>query len=671
MRALHRSLLVAAAAALSAGLAGPSAGWAAPLRQDSLAAHAGTLVRHPVRHPAEVKKAGSAKAAPRQVNVRELTRKLRAGRASASRTSRISRMSLRASLARPDVITPNGANVTSQFDGITQVRSGGNDRPDPGAATNGSQIVEVAGDFLQVYTNAGGIACGTGPGLTLDQFLGTTDLLAGPQVEFDNFQGHFIVEVPVRSTPAGAAPALWVASSNTSDPCQTWNIYRLAFSGGPYTPGAALDSVILGQDRRAVLVEANVFTSTGGSFRAFSVFAITKSDLYLDDPVSFSAFTVSSKAAPVSNAGEPMIDSVNSYFLGADPQIGYQLYRMTGSGTPNPSLTLMATIGSPYSAPSEAEVPPANTGPDAGDGRITSSPVFDGSRIWFAHGVSQLFHPTTVRFGYINLVSNTETDSITTVDPLFSDEFNGSVGVGLIQGGAEAIFLNWAYTDPSKGVQVSPAVDSFVFNGTVPSTFGTQQTLVSGTAISTTLFGNYSSVAVESAIFGNTTCAITTQEYFNGSWDTRLARICSPTTVNVPSVTGDTVTQATSALGTAGLATGAQTGTIKCSASVSGTVLSTTPAAGQPAQLGSSVALTVCTAPTTVAVPNVVNDTVSAAASALQSAGLVVGTISSITSCEVVAGRIIAQKPSAGTVVAIGSAVSLTESAGKPKTLCP
>jgi len=658
VRIPHRVLLTAAAAALTVGLAGQSAGWAAPLGRQSLAAHA----RSVVRHPAAVKKAGSAKAAPRQVNLRGLTRKLRAGQASPS---------LRASLPRPDAITPDGADVTSQFDGITQVQSGGGDRPDPSAATNGSQIVEVAGDFLQVYTNAGGTSCGTGPGLTLDQFLGTTDLLAGPQVEFDNFQGHFIIEAPVRGTAAGAAPALWVASSNTSNPCQTWNVYRLTFSGGPYAPGAVLDSVILGQDRRAVLVETNVFASTGGAFSAFSVFAITKSDLYLDDPVSFSAFTVASQAAPVSNAGEPMIDSASSFFLGADPSIGYQLYRMTGSGTPNPSLTLAATIGSPYSAPSEAEVPPASQGPDAGDGRITSSPVFDGSRIWFAHGVSLIFHPTTVRFGYINLVNNTETDSIMTVDPLFSDEFNGSVGVGIIPGSSEAIFLNWAYTDPSKGVQVSPAVDSFVFNGTLPSTVGAQQTLTTGTAISTTLFGRYSSVAVESAIFGNTTCAITTQEYFNGSWDTRLARICSPTTVDVPNVTGDTVAQATSALAAAGLATGAQTGTTSCSPSVSGTVLRTSPAAGQPAQLGSSVALTICTAPTTVAVPNVLNDTVSAAASALQSAGLVVGTISSITSCEVAAGRIIAQRPSAGTVVAIGSAVSLTESAGKPKTLCP
>jgi hypothetical protein len=52
-----------------------------------------------------------------------------------------------------------------------------------------------------------------------------------------------------------------------------------------------------------------------------------------------------------------MTDSPFSYFLGADPQLGYQLYKMSGSGTASPSLALAATIGSSYSPPQQAQDP--------------------------------------------------------------------------------------------------------------------------------------------------------------------------------------------------------------------------------------------------------------------------------------------------------------------------
>jgi PASTA domain len=654
VRTINRSLLVAAIGALAAaGLAGQSVALAAP--------HAAQAARH-VHQPV---RAGSAKASPRSVNLRHVTRKLQAEKAAAAAQPRAPRF---------DLITPTGADVTSEFDGITQVSSGGSDRPDPSSATNGSQIVETAGRFLQVFDNNGATMCGTGTGLTLNQFLGTGDTLAGQHVEYDNFQGHFIVDAAVVDTSASAAPALWIAVSNTSNPCQTWNTYRLTFSGGPYIPGAVLDSTILGQDRRAVLVEANLFATTGGAFQAYSVFAITKSDLYADNAVSFPTFTVASQAAPASNAGEPMIDSQFSYFLGADPQAGYQLYRMSGSGTSSPGVTLAATIGSPYSAPQQALQPPDNIGPDAGDGRMTSSPAYDGSRIWFAHGVSQIFHPTSVRFGYVNLASNTETKSLMTVDPLFSYEVNGSVGVGLNADGTEAIFLNWAYTDPSHGVNVSPAIDSFVFNGSVPSTFGNQQTLLTGTPIGTTNFGEFSSVAVDPNKSGVTTCAVTTQEYFDQTWNTRLARVCSPVTVDVPVLTGDTVGQAATVLAGLDEVVGPQASTTNCDPSANGTITATSPAGGQPVPLGSSVGLTVCTAtpaPTTVAVPSVIGDTVPSATSALQAAGLVVGSIGSTTSCDVAKNTIATQSPQPGDVVAIGSAVRLSKSVGRPKTPCP
>jgi serine/threonine-protein kinase len=84
------------------------------------------------------------------------------------------------------------------------------------------------------------------------------------------------------------------------------------------------------------------------------------------------------------------------------------------------------------------------------------------------------------------------------------------------------------------------------------------------------------------------------------------------------------------------------------------------------------VNITVCTAPTTTAVPNVVGKTVANATAALQAAGLTVGSIVGVRSCDVLANNIVSQSPRAGTIVSIGSAVNLVKSLGPPpKNPCP
>ncbi len=68
--------------------------------------------------------------------------------------------------------------------------------------------------------------------------------------------------------------------------------------------------------------------------------------------------------------------------------------------------------------------------------------------------------------------------------------------------------------------------------------------------------------------------------------------------------------------------------------------------------------------PAVVLVPNVYNQTQSAAQSTLTSAGLVVGTISQAYSDTIAAGRVISQDPPAGETAVVGSAVNLTISEG-------
>jgi hypothetical protein len=574
-----------------------------------------------------------------------------------------------------DVITPNGADVTSQFDGASEISTGQVSGglpgiPDPESATNGGQIVEVGfggsfgglSGFIQIFDNHGIPQCLNGSGLPLSTFLQTTDSLGDPRVQYDNVQGHFIMSVPVESFTGSGIPALYVAISNTSDPCGVWHWYRLTFSGGPYSPGNRLDRVMLGQDRNAALFQANIFSSNQ-VFQGYSIFAIKKADLYAGNAVSFPAFTVGSQAPPAINAGEPMISSSSAWFLGAVPGTGYQLYRMDGTGTSSPTVTPQATINSPGSFQFGVALEPGGGFLEGIDGFLDTTPVFDGTRIWFAHGISQgPSDASAVRYGYVNVTTNQVNTALTSVDPPNSYEFNGSVGVGLNANGTEAIFLNWAYTDPSANLNVSDAVDSFVFNGSLPSPIGSMQTLITGTASDNADFSNNSSVAVENRQIGNTTCAITTQQYFNGSWDTRLARICSPNQVNVPSVAGLTPGQAGSALANSGLAAGSQTTTTDCNGIVPGRVVSSTPSFNTPVPFGTAINLLVCFVAPQVSVPDVTGETPAQAAADIRAAGLTVGSTGLATSCDVPIGTIIRTIPPAGSLVAPGTTVGLIKS---------
>jgi eukaryotic-like serine/threonine-protein kinase len=86
----------------------------------------------------------------------------------------------------------------------------------------------------------------------------------------------------------------------------------------------------------------------------------------------------------------------------------------------------------------------------------------------------------------------------------------------------------------------------------------------------------------------------------------------------------------------------------------SGQVISTSPASGAPAPYGSAVTVNVSTGPPTVAVPNVIDDTVAQASSTLEAAGL---TPSGVTGSPT--NNVVGTQPSIGTSVPTGSSVQL------------
>ena len=85
-----------------------------------------------------------------------------------------------------------------------------------------------------------------------------------------------------------------------------------------------------------------------------------------------------------------------------------------------------------------------------------------------------------------------------------------------------------------------------------------------------------------------------------------------------------------------------------------GDVISTTPASGAQAPYGSAVTVDVSTGPPTTTVPNVLQDTVAQATSALQEAGLSVSGVSGNPN-----NKVVGTQPSVGSTVPTGSSVQL------------
>jgi len=131
-----------------------------------------------------------------------------------------------------------------------------------------------------------------------------------------------------------------------------------------------------------------------------------------------------------------------------------------------------------------------------------------------------------------------------------------------------------------------------------------------------------------------------------------------PGSVEVPNVVGRTGAQATAKLQGLGLHTTTQSAT---SATVKqGSVISTSPAAGAQASVGSAVTLTVSSGPQQASVPEVVGSPLADAKSALKAAGLKAGTIVQQTTASQPAGTVISQSPTSGAPLPLGATVNLT-----------
>ena len=140
--------------------------------------------------------------------------------------------------------------------------------------------------------------------------------------------------------------------------------------------------------------------------------------------------------------------------------------------------------------------------------------------------------------------------------------------------------------------------------------------------------------------------------------------VCSPaaTMVTVPNVIGQTQGQATGTLKGVGL-TAAPTTTTTCDATDNGKVVSQNPQGGTPADQGSSVTITVCSAKVTV--PNVVGQTQGQATGTLKGVGLTAAPTTTTTCDATDNGKVVSQNPQGGTPADQGSSVTITVCSAK------
>ena len=361
--------------------------------------------------------------------------------------------------------------------------------------------------------------------MTLNRLLRTTDGLTDPRVQFDDVNQRFSLSVTVSSVSASDTPAMWVAATQTEDPCGNWWVYRLTFHGDAYPTGTMLDFPMLGQDTNALLISLRTCLRNKNCLDAdgaiFTVFGLPKSTIYSGAHVDFDSFRVDSLTAPVTNAGQPMIASPVSFFLAAVPGTGYKLYRLTNSGGPGASLT-KTTITAPFAKPPRRINQPGTSDTlDPSDGNITSATYFDGTFIWFAH-VGDDDHFPTVRYGAVDTRNNTAATAWA-FHSGSSDDFNPSIAVGITPRG-KTVFLNWAFTDTAAGTATSALLASGDGGQPIVAIAGPGTIYASGGISSQGRFGDFSSVSVDPSVSG---CAFATQEYFDtdGSWKTRIAPV--------------------------------------------------------------------------------------------------------------------------------------------------
>jgi eukaryotic-like serine/threonine-protein kinase len=214
-------------------------------------------------------------------------------------------------------------------------------------------------------------------------------------------------------------------------------------------------------------------------------------------------------------------------------------------------------------------------------------------------------------------------------------------------------------TKADKGSTVTLTVSQGPGNVNVPTVLdlslkaAKRQITKSGLNVGRVVFESSNQIPANNAIGTDPSAG---QSVTSGSSVTLLASDGAPK-VQVPNVTGDSVSQAKSTLQTAGFSvtTTKQTTTT----TTAGNVISQSPAGNASVAPGSTINLVIAQAPTTASVPATHGQTAAAATSALQAAGFKVGETTMPVTDKSKNGVVLHQTPKPGTTAKKGSTVTI------------
>jgi|CXWL01.1.fsa_nt_gi RHS repeat-associated protein len=367
--------------------------------------------------------------------------------------------------------------------------------------------------------------------------------------------------------------------------------------------------------------------------------------------------------------------------LWADDRVVLQVngVNIDSTGIYSPGIGVMAfTEGGPYTPWTFSTKAPASFTPPllAGSNHLrlivnnTGTGILGGLT---PRGPTNLFFQGTIacRNGSGILVPNVVGKAQTTAN---TDITNAGLIVGAVNQEASSTVAAGSVISqiPIAGTAVSPnsAVVLVISSGppalvSIPNVVGQSQTAAStsltnvGLKVGTITQQSSSTVASGNVI---TQSPIAGTSVANNS-AVNLVISSGPGLISIPNVVGQTLAAATTALTNAGLSAG--TITQQASSTVpAGNVISQSPGSGVSVNSGSAVNLVISSGSVQVATPNLVGLTQSVAQTAIISAQLTVGTISTQSSNTVPAGQVLSQSPAAGVSVALGSGVNLVVSSG-------
>ena len=402
--------------------------------------------------------------------------------------------------------------------------------PDSNAAMGKAQILEATNLQVSVFKKA--TTTSLIKRTSLATFLGTADSLSDPRVMYDNVWQRFFLTVIVIPANSSAAPAEWVAVSQTNQASGGWWIYRLTFGGGPYAPGTLMDYPMVGMDADSMIISTNLFNFSG-NFVTGSVYALAKARIYNGLGLGVGAFNVDISSHPAFVEGIPQHQDGRLYVVSSRipyGQTGFNVWYITNSSRPDSTtLTFQGTAADANGAgaPNRA-IQPGSGSPtlDALDGRLQAAPHQLNGLVWFARAEGF----PVIEYGSINESNLAVTSAIAFVAGS-SYDWNPSIAVSDSGGSNPYLFLNWAYTNPSAGTNVSTQVAGLGPADVVQNLLGVGTTLATGGLSSfESRFGDYSSVQIDA--FASGTCpagrsALVANQQFDasGNWVMREARI--------------------------------------------------------------------------------------------------------------------------------------------------